>query len=478
MAVTAAVAGTVLGAVKTLSLPGVDLGQMAADAGKSLLDTLMFGLWNAGLTILRYAFTAVDAFTNPDLSAGGPLRDVLPTTLWLGGSLAGVMFFVQIALALVRRDGQSIGRVFLGIAQLAVVSSAFTTVAVAVVAAAGGLEHGILTATVHAPNLASFDPSATGLRKVSGGADGIVLGITSLLMLIPAGFAYILVAVVRDGALIVLVATAPISAAGLVSDAGRPWFWKTLRWFLAAAGIAPCSALVLGIGVSVSAAVARGVGAADASTVGTAVVGAGLMLVGAISPLVLFRLLAFVEPSTASGAAMRQAWSDFGGTFDRGATGSSGSAAAGDGGGRSQGEATADTATASRMSQALGLIGTGIQATVGIANRAVDVGGDVLSSAGVGSPGYSMTPADERALRASRAARSSGGTSGGSSDDPGPDPAPPTGLPPAPSAPPAGPGAPGIGSPAGGSPGSGPAGTAGAGGGGAASAAEAGLVIA
>ena len=58
-------------------------------------------------------------------------------------------------------------------------------------------------------------------------------------------------------------------------------------------------------GTSASAPVAR--------QAGTAVIGCVVIAIGACCPLVLFRLLAFVDPGTASGAALRQSWSDSGG---------------------------------------------------------------------------------------------------------------------------------------------------------------------
>ena len=39
----------------------------------------------------------------------------------------------------------------------------------------------------------------------------------------------------RGAALLVLAATNPIAAAGLVWEGGRAWFWKAFRWFHAAA---------------------------------------------------------------------------------------------------------------------------------------------------------------------------------------------------------------------------------------------------
>jgi hypothetical protein len=476
MAAVTAPAAT--GAMPALGLPlpqdpGNPMGWLAGIAVNGIGDaliTVLTAVWQAGLWLMQLAFRAIDAFTTPDLSADGPLRSVLPTTLWLGGVMAVIMMFVQLGLALVRRDGQSIGRVFLGIAQFGFVWVSFLAVGAGVVAAAAGLERAILSATLDVDTLAAWDVRSTFPREVTDVGAAFVLAITSLLVLIPAAFTDLLVSLVRDAALIVLVATAPISAAGLLSEMGRAWLWKTLRWFLAAAFIGPGSALVLGVGVQVSHSVVSGAGDDTTTAVGTAVVGAVLILVAGVAPLTLFRLLAFVEPSTVSGAAMRQAWADTGGpgglfAGGGGTAGTGGAAAAGDGQGRSQGEATAASTTQSRVSGMLGLIGQGIQATTSIANRAVDLSTDVLGSAGVGHAGYSMTPADERALRAARASGGDGQQQTGPEPDPGQGPptppTPPAPPPPVPAGPPGGPGA-GTGGGAGGS--AGPGAAAGAGG--------------
>lgn len=433
----------------------------AVNGSADTLITILSGVWQAGLWLLELAFRLVDAFTTPDLTANGPMGYVLPITLWLGGFVALVMFFVQLGLALVRRDGQSIGRVFLGLAQFAIVWASFVVVGAGVVAAASGLTHGILSATLDVDVLASWEGYRSWPREGVDVASAFVLAITSLLLLIPAAFTDVLVALVREAALIVLTAVAPIAAAGLLSDVSRAWFWKSLRWFLSAAFIAPGSALVLGIGVRVSNGVIAGAatttagGTTEATTstaaaVGTGVVGAALVAVAAIAPLTLFRLMSFVEPSTVSGAAMRQAWADFSSLGRAEASsggGSGGAAAASDGAGRAQGEAAASSATESRVSSALGMFGRGMQLTTSIANRAVDLSTDILGSAGVGHPGYSMTPADERALR------SSSGSGGGGGEADGPvDPATPSGP-----APGTQPGSPGAGGPA-------PSGPSGAGG--------------
>lgn len=425
------------------------LGDAASAAIGNVWKAAMTGLWSAALWLLKLAFSIIDAFTTPDLSASGPMGAVLPTTLWLGATLAVIMMFVQLTLALLRRDGKSMGQILIGIGQFGLVWVGFLGLATGFVAAAAGLEHGILSQMLNASDLSHVDLSKSFPDNIGDITLATVLGILGLLIVIPAAFFYVLIMFVREAALIILVATAPISAAGLVSETGKVWFWKTLRWFFSCLLISPMAALMLGIGVKLSVGVinpppsaaqiakmckltpdkcnvlkgATGLtAAANASNTahaGMAVVGCIIIAIGACCPMILFRLLAFVEPGTASGASLRQSWSDAGGmsgvmSGGGGGKSSQGSGAATQSGGdgRSGGESGAESQTQSRLSQALGAFGAGVGAVTSVAHRAADLGSDVLGQAGVGSPGYSMTPTDQRS---SRSGGSSGGSGGGKS---------------------------------------------------------------
>jgi type IV secretion system protein TrbL len=408
------------------------LGSAASAAVGDVWKAAMTGLWSAALWLLQLAFKIIDAFTTPDLSASGPMGAVLPTTLWIGATLAVIMMFVQLTMALIRRDGQSIGRVLIGIGQFGLVWVGYLGLAAGFVAAAAGLEKGILQGMLNVSSLSQVDLSSNWPDKIDDVTLATVLGVLALLIVIPAAFFYVLIMFVREAALIILVATAPISAGGLVSEVGKVWFWKTMRWFFSCLLISPMAALLLGIGVKLSAGVidppqpprsggsisdiANYANQMNTAHAGMAVVGCIVIAIGACCPLILFRLLAFVEPGTASGAALRQSWSDAGGMSGvmSGGKQSSGSSAATQSGsdGRSGGESGAESQTQSRLSSALGAFGTGMQIATSVAHRAADIGSDILGQAGVGSPGYSMTPTDERSSRRSR-----GGNSGGGSDD-------------------------------------------------------------
>ena len=80
------------------------LGDAAAAAVGDVWKAAMIGIWSAGLWLLSLAFAIIDAFTTPDLSADGPMGPALPTTLWLGAFVAGIMIFVQLTLALMRQS--------------------------------------------------------------------------------------------------------------------------------------------------------------------------------------------------------------------------------------------------------------------------------------------------------------------------------------------------------------------------------------
>jgi type IV secretion system protein TrbL len=139
------------------------------------------------------------------------------------------------------------------------------------------------------------------------------------------------------------------------------------------------------------------------AAIGMAVVGCLLILLGAICPLALFRLLAFVDPGTSSGAALRSSLAASGGILGAlqkagggraavapaaagaasGGVAASGAAArlAGD---RAQGESTADAATSGRFAGALRALSTGTSQAGRLAAGVAASASDVLSGAGVG----------------------------------------------------------------------------------------------
>jgi hypothetical protein len=368
----------------------------------------MLALWDAGLWLLSLAFSVIDALTTPDLSADGPLAGVYPLTFAIGAAIAGVMAMVQVGLAALRRDGQSLGRVAIGLVQYGLVWGGYVGVAALLVTGVSGLTTGLLHGLLGVDSLSEFHPSMDVGRDVVDGTVATVLGISSVFLLVPASVGYLLLMLVREAALIVLAATSAISAGGLLAAGTSAWFWRSLRWFLAALFVSPVAVLVLGVGVKMTEGVITG--ANETSTeqaIGMAVVGCLLILLGAICPLVLFRLLAFVDAGTSSGAALRQSVAASGGVSGLlqrlGTRGAAAAAAASGGasvsgvaaqvaGGRARGESSADAATAGRFATVLAGLG-GVASTVGrVATGAAASSVDLLSGAGIGHSAPFYTP--------------------------------------------------------------------------------------
>ena len=134
----------------------------------------------------------------------------------------------------------------------------YLAVAGLLIVAAGALTRGILSSMLHVGSWAQYSVGASWPRSIDDAVAASVLGLCSLFMLLPASFGYLMIMLVREAALVVLLATAPISAAGLLNDTTKIWFWKSLRWFIACLLIAPAAALILGVGVQLSNGVVSG----------------------------------------------------------------------------------------------------------------------------------------------------------------------------------------------------------------------------
>lgn len=377
----------------------IDPLKYAADAWTAA----MLMVWNAGLWLLQLVLNIGDALLTPDLREGGPGSGIYRTAFWIAGALFLILAFVQVGTAAVRRDGRSLGQVAIGLVQFAVVWAGWLAYGVLLIAATSGLTRSIMHSLLGVDAFSALkfgEPRQVG--DITDATVATVLGMMGVFVVI-AAIGHFLVLLARAAALMVLAATTPIAAAGLVGDAGRTWFWKSLRWFHAAAFAPVVMVLVFGLANQFTTGVATGL-ASDLSAVGTSVVGVLLLLVSVVSPLALFRLLAFVDPGTSSGAAMRAQLGATGGIqgllSPKAADG--GTATRTDDEGRTNAEGSAEAQTTSRFATAasgamklLGpagqIAGAGLGAMVNIGARAASMGADLTSQMGIG---HSIWPPD------------------------------------------------------------------------------------
>ena len=374
-------------------------GKVAADAWTAA----MLALWNGGLWLLRLVLGFIDTFATPDLRENGPMAEVYRITFWVAATLVIALAAVQSGVAAFRRDGRALARLLIGAGQFVMVWAAWISYALLLLYACSGLTTAIMRATMGVDAWAQWQPwGHLDVEDITDGTIATVLGILGMLVIV-AAIGHLLVMLTRAAALVILTATAPIAAAGLVSEVGASWFWKCVRWTHAAAFTPPLMALVIGVGTKVTSATVTGTGTSLSAAVGTAVPGVVLILVSCFAPLALFRLLAFVDPGTSSGAAMRSGFAAAGGVqgLMAGPSGATGTAASStDSTGRAAGEGASEEATSARFTQSAGgFLGTVGGSLGGAASRALGaagslaaagatVGADLSNQMGVGHSSY------------------------------------------------------------------------------------------
>jgi type IV secretion system protein TrbL len=420
--------------VSSLVAPMIDLnpfhwvGDRVEEGLADTFTAMMMSLWSAGLWLIEMVFGVIDRFTTPDV-ANPSLGRLYGVMLWLSLFVALVIGFGQIAVAAIRRDGSSLGSLVMGLVQYGAVVAGWIAVCAGLIVGSGGLTRALLHELLNVDGFAGYSASAGMTNQVGGTVQAAVLGVCSLFLLIPAAFGYLLIMLVREAGLLILTATMPIAAAGALGDGTKAWLWKSVRWFTAACLTAPLLALVVGLGVQISRAAfpdgaehAPGQGGgldvlidSNRSNVGMAVVGCVILFVACFCPMVLFRLLAFVDPGTASGASFRTTLAANGGVSGllsgRRAAEDQGSGAAtqvgADGRAASEGGADAETANRfqSRAAKAFGIagkaVGGGIDAMGTVASAGASMGVDVMGQSGVGHQGYYDTTPPRRPGRRS-----------------------------------------------------------------------------
>lgn len=290
------------------------MGGMFEDAVNSffasVIDQIMTFIWAAAINLLRGSFELVDGLLGfgdgSDLTSGAaPFAEIWPLLRWIGVSVALGLFFWQLITTMMR-GGAGFWRAATGPVAYGVATAMTLGVVAALLGAAEGLTTVLLQQGLQAdsfrtildnPDLAFTDNPEVD-SQLDSSVRAMLLGLVALFGVIPAALGFALQMIFRHAAILVLAATVPITAAGLMTNTTASWFWRSLRWMLAAILMKPALALVLVIGINVLSA---------PTGVGGLLAGTGILLISLFCPLVLFRLLAFVEPGTNAGATLRSA---------------------------------------------------------------------------------------------------------------------------------------------------------------------------
>ena len=403
--------------------PGVGdyLSDPIGSAAQSAFNDAMQAVWDSAIWLLKGGFTLADQVSqvspgtitgndadNPASVPGAPpapppggaqsavdLGSLWSTMVWLAALIALGPFFYQLTTVALR-GGRGMLRAVTGPAQFGI-ALAVTTGAVAVLlTGADGLtqlflsnlgEQGSFTAIMDNPAVADrFGQNPDLGADVEDGVRSMILGLAALFGVIPAALGFALAMIFRAAAIMVLIATVPIAAACLISDSTASMFWRVVRWLLAAVLMKPALALVVVIGVNI---MSRTDGVAGL------LAGTAVLLISLFCPMVLYRLLAFVDPGTGAGMAVRSG---------------GGSRSAGEPGGDNGTSEMINTARASQKAYQMGSGGgSGGGGGAGGAAGGGELGGSTAASAGGSSSGAAAAGGGSSAGGAAAGAGVAGG---------------------------------------------------------------------
>jgi len=253
--------------IPTPPAPSDPLGDLIGDgitgALTSGIDSVMEALWAGCLWLLREAFSLIDllsTFTvDPHSGSVGPVWSVL---VWISGAVALGLFFWQLSLAMIH-GGRGLGRAATGPVSYGIALAVTAGVVALSLEVADGLTTLLLSNGLRTENFSAAFTSTTLGQGGTNGIKAVALGLIGFFGLLPAALGYTLEIIWRQAAILVLVATVPITAAGMI---------------------------------------------AQSTTAGPAglLAGVGVLWVSLVTPLALYRLLAFVDPGTDAGGAFRE----------------------------------------------------------------------------------------------------------------------------------------------------------------------------
>lgn len=194
---------------------------LASAGGKIFVDawtSICLAVWNAGLWLMRVILSLGDWFLTPNLSpeGGSSLLSVYGITLWLALGLALVLLIVQLISTVVRRDAASLGATLTGSVKFLLVCSLWYVYGAALVTAVAGLNTALRRILLGTEDISQWQPDPLGLSEsVVSGSTATVLLLMGLLLWLGA-LAHLVVMLGRAVSLIVVSATAPLAAAGLM----------------------------------------------------------------------------------------------------------------------------------------------------------------------------------------------------------------------------------------------------------------------
>lgn len=343
------------------------LGSGASDIVSSAWDSICQSFANAATSLLTGFANAFVNIPNVDVASPG-IKSVYSISLGIAVFVSALLLFYQVIRTAVTRDGAPLAHGLVGIGKSALASAVTLTVAGTALVASDGISRYIVDN--------SFGSTAAFSKKIST----LVSWNPSLsgsLLLIFAIIAILLIAVLwvemlfRNAAVAVLVATSPIGAAGMISEATQSWWTRFATSTLQLIILKPIVALVFALGFSM---------AGESQDIETTLSGMLVLLLGAIAWPAVARFFSFASVQAGGGMGLGAVLGFAGGRLSAASGGSASGVSPDQFGQEAAGRTMANFASRSGAGQGAGAA-TGSGAAAGGGGSAASAGGAAAGGA-------------------------------------------------------------------------------------------------
>lgn len=286
-------------ATDPLGCVGDVIGGVVGDVAGNAWDRVCKSFADAAVWILNHFAAAFNGFPSPDInSVTGPYA----ISMWIAGIIAGVLVLGQVIRTAATHDGSAIAHGLVGLGKAVLAILAVRYIANAALIASDEIAKGIVDQSIG--DEAKLKAWLTGLFQVQTTTGQAGAATPMSLVLILALVAIVLTLVLwfelllRNAAILILIATAPIAAVGSISETTKSWWTKLCGAVVQLIILKPIIALCFAVGYGITK------GSGGASTPGdivTLLSGMLVLLVAVVAWPVIAKFFTFASVSFAGG---------------------------------------------------------------------------------------------------------------------------------------------------------------------------------
>ncbi|MEZ0095999.1 conjugal transfer protein TrbL family protein [Streptacidiphilus sp. EB129] len=257
----------------------------------SAWDSICKSFADAATSVLTSFAKAFVAIPNVDLTSTG-LRNVYAISLGLASFVAVLLLLGQVIRTAVTHDGSALATGIVGVGKAALAFMLTLSIASTCLLASDELTKWIVDNSLGGTQafsdkiakLVAWDPQTSGSLL-------LIFGILGILLTVVLWFEMLL----RNAAIAVLIATSPISAAGMISEGTKGWWSKLVTSTVQLIILKPIVALVFALGFNL---------AGDSQDLETTLAGMLVLLLAALAWPSIARFFSFANIQAGGGAGL------------------------------------------------------------------------------------------------------------------------------------------------------------------------------